>query len=168
MDLVAFYSERSTRRWRNASLRSIPRSLKSVAREFVLLACIEALSRRRSKPPGGRAAVCAAAFRAARVRAFLSHRRPRSGAASVTSRPTSISIPSARCLPASMWRRSCIGSATARPGTATAGAFSTGASSDVMTIERAKAEFAKVARTAPSPWRILASLRYPERGAQKR
>ncbi len=39
---------------------------------------------------------------------------------------------------------------------------------DVMTIERAKAEFAKVARTAPSPWRILASLRYPERGAQKR
>ena len=35
---------------------------------------------------------------------------------------------------------------------------------DVMTIERAKAEFAKVARAAPSPWRILASLRYPEAG----
>src|SRR3989304_2332568 len=39
---------------------------------------------------------------------------------------------------------------------------------DVMTIERAKAELGKMASGAPSPWRILAGLRYPERGAQKR
>jgi ubiquinone biosynthesis protein COQ9 len=38
---------------------------------------------------------------------------------------------------------------------------------DVMTIERAKAELGKLAAAAPSPWRILAALRYPERGAPR-
>jgi ubiquinone biosynthesis protein COQ9 len=39
---------------------------------------------------------------------------------------------------------------------------------DVMTIERAKADLGKVIQAAPSPWRILAALRYPERGAERR
>lgn len=39
---------------------------------------------------------------------------------------------------------------------------------DVMAIERTKAELKKLAEAAPSPWRILASLRYPERGARER
>lgn len=39
---------------------------------------------------------------------------------------------------------------------------------DVMTFERAKAELSKLAEAAPSPWRILAALRYPDSGAGRR
>jgi ubiquinone biosynthesis protein COQ9 len=39
---------------------------------------------------------------------------------------------------------------------------------DVMTFERAKSELSKLAQAAPSPWRILAAFRYPERGSGQR